>query len=655
MKYRREIDGLRAVAVLPVILFHAGFKSFEGGFIGVDVFFVISGYLITTIILSDLDKGNFSIVTFYERRTRRILPALFFVMLCCLPFAWLWLSPSHLTDFSQSLAAVSLFSSNVLFWQESGYFATAAELKPLLHTWSLAVEEQYYVLFPLFLMALWKLRKRWIFGTLMLVAFFSLAGAQYGAYSFPSATFFLLPTRGWELAIGALIAFYFLYKKEQESFIRSHKAISELFGYLGFGLILYSIFAFDKMTPFPSFFALIPTIGTALIIIFTTQETSIGRFLGTRIMVGIGLISYSAYLWHQPLFVFARHRISTEPSTELLLALSALSIVLAFISWRYVEIPFRHKGTFSRKKIFTFAVLGSVFYASIGLAGYMEKGFPNRLEFPERLVSSFEKYEPKCSGVNADNFCDVGEENIEPSFVVFGDSHAASLYGAFDSVAKSEGKAGRLVAAHGCPPLLGVHVLRNDINDDACIAVNESVLNFVSENEVDTLFLVARWNSYTDAGYAGRILPYLGLSRNDMVSLAGSRRAFLSGFRRTMQEYQKLGVSVVLFTQIPWQKYQVDSIYKEAYKEFSDFERLSLIKNGSVQYKEHLWLNSYVNRVFASHEYPKVINCDDIFCDDEICYAGTLEESYYWDDDHLSIIGANKIIPRLHEVFRSNL
>ena len=160
MNYRREIDGLRALAVLPVILFHAGFETFSGGFVGVDVFFVISGYLITTIILAELEQGRFSIVNFYERRARRILPALFLVMLVCIPFAWIWLLPSDMKDFSQSLIAVAIFASNILFWRESGYFDTAAELKPLLHTWSLAVEEQYYVLFPLFLMLFWKLGKR---------------------------------------------------------------------------------------------------------------------------------------------------------------------------------------------------------------------------------------------------------------------------------------------------------------------------------------------------------------------------------------------------------------------------------------------------------------------------------------------------------------
>ncbi len=178
MNYRREIDGLRALAVLSVILFHAGFETFSGGFVGVDVFFVISGYLVTTIILAELEQGSFSILNFYERRARRILPALFLVMLVCVPFAWFWLLPSDMKDFSQSLVAVSVFASNILFWRESGYFDTAAELKPLLHTWSLAVEEQYYVLFPLFLMLFWRLGKRSILVMLGLVFVASLDVAE---------------------------------------------------------------------------------------------------------------------------------------------------------------------------------------------------------------------------------------------------------------------------------------------------------------------------------------------------------------------------------------------------------------------------------------------------------------------------------------------
>ena len=355
MDYRREIDGLRALAVLPVILFHAGFETFSGGFVGVDVFFVISGYLITTIILAELEQGKFSIVNFYERRARRILPALFLVMLVCIPFAWLWLLPGDMKNFSQSLVAVSFFASNILFWRESDYFDTAAELKPLLHTWSLAVEEQYYVLFPIFLMLFWRLGKRSILVMLGLVFVASLAVAEWAAYARPAAAFYLLPTRGWELLIGAFAAFY-LSKANRKEF---GKAVGEIGGWVGVALILYAVFAYSKATPFPGLYALVPTLGTVLVILFATQQTTVGKFVGNKAFVGIGLISYSAYLWHQPLFAFARHRSLTEPSHTVFLVLSVLALALAYLSWRYVEAPFRKRGNVSRGLIFS---LGFFFY-----------------------------------------------------------------------------------------------------------------------------------------------------------------------------------------------------------------------------------------------------------------------------------------------------
>jgi peptidoglycan/LPS O-acetylase OafA/YrhL len=255
MQYRREIDGLRALAVLPVLLFHAGFQSFSGGYIGVDIFFVISGYLITSIILAELQTGTFSIVKFYERRARRILPALFLVMLVSLPFAWLWITPTGLFDFSKSLVAVSLFLSNILFWKEAGYFATANELKPLLHTWSLAVEEQYYVLFPLFLMLAWRLGRHWIVAILFIAALVSLAASEWALTRYTSASFYLLPTRGWELLIGALTAFYLL-PREIDSNKSLNLFLHQAASLVGLALITYCVFAFDKFTPFPGVNAL---------------------------------------------------------------------------------------------------------------------------------------------------------------------------------------------------------------------------------------------------------------------------------------------------------------------------------------------------------------------------------------------------------------
>lgn len=377
MEYRREIDGLRALAVLPVIMFHAGFEAFSGGFVGVDVFFVISGYLITGIILKELEQGKYSIVNFYERRARRILPALFLVMFVCISFAWLWLLPKDMKDFSQSLVAVSVFASNILFWHESGYFDTAAELKPLLHTWSLAVEEQYYVLFPLILLLSWRVGRRWMLILLTIVGIASFCMAQWASSVRPAAAFFLLPTRGWEFLIGAFTAMY-LSKDNCTEFSRG---ASEVGGWLGLALIFYSVFTYNKATPFPGLYALVPTIGTALIILFVTQNTTVCKFVGNRFFVSIGLVSYSAYLWHQPLFAFARQRSLSEPSDFVFIVLSTVTLVLAYLSWHFVESPFRDKGRIVRSKLFVFVVIGSLFFSALGLYGYAKEGYLGRYPF----------------------------------------------------------------------------------------------------------------------------------------------------------------------------------------------------------------------------------------------------------------------------------
>lgn len=358
MKYRPEIDGLRSVAVLPVILFHAGVGIFSGGYVGVDIFFVISGYLITTIILSQIIAGRFSLLEFYSRRSRRILPALFLVIACTIPLAFLLMLPSQFNDFSQSVAAVTIFASNILFWKESGYFAAAAELKPLLHTWSLAVEEQYYVLFPLLLLGLWRLGARPALMVLGVIFGASLIASQFLSTRAPDANFFLLLSRAWELLAGSLCAIWILKRG------RSGHALAST---LGLGLILASIFLYDGDTPFPSVYALAPVAGTALIILFADGGTPVGRLLAMRGPVFIGLISYSAYLWHQPLFALARLASPDHPPMAVMMALAALSIGLAFLSWKYVEQPTRHYPWPVRRILGT-TVAASVLIASVGLA-----------------------------------------------------------------------------------------------------------------------------------------------------------------------------------------------------------------------------------------------------------------------------------------------
>ena len=368
MNYRAEIDGLRAVAVVPVVLFHAGLTVFSGGYVGVDVFFVISGYLITSIIIDELAEGRFSLLRFYERRARRILPALFLVMIACIPFAWSWMQVDDFRNFSQSLVAVSVFGSNVIFWLQSNYFGPGAETKPLLHTWSLAVEEQYYVLFPLFLMAVWSWKRQRVFWLIVFFTIVSFLACLWGARTMPSANFYLSPFRAWELLVGSICAFL-AFRKPQQS--------SELLSLLGLALLAVSIFAFDKDTPFPSVYTLAPVIGTALIILFGARGTLTGKLLSMRGFVGIGLISYSMYLWHQPLFAFARIRSVFEPALWLMGLLAILSVILAYLSWRFVEQPFRKKGTFGDAKqssVFAASIVGLIAFIAIGAHGHITKG-----------------------------------------------------------------------------------------------------------------------------------------------------------------------------------------------------------------------------------------------------------------------------------------
>ncbi|MCJ8144623.1 acyltransferase [Ancylobacter sp. A5.8] len=364
MKYRAEIDGLRALAVLPVILFHAKFDLFSGGFVGVDIFFVISGFLITTVIYQETLANRFSIVKFYERRIRRIFPALYALVLACIPAAWLLMTAPEFKDFWQSVIATILSVSNILFWRESGYFAAAAEMKPLLHTWSLGVEEQFYIIFPILILLVGKLSPRNLTAVLVILSALSLGLAEWMAPRYPDANFFLLPTRAWELGLGAALAI------TAERWNRPASWRSEAGALLGLGGIVYSIFAFDESIAWPSAWTLIPVVGVLLVIALARQDTIAGRLLSWKPFIAIGLISYSAYLWHQPLFVFARMYFMEQVSTNIYLALCAVTFVMAALSWRFIEQPFRKPGEVTRRVLFSSAALASLVFIAVGVAGY---------------------------------------------------------------------------------------------------------------------------------------------------------------------------------------------------------------------------------------------------------------------------------------------
>jgi len=640
MKYRAEIDGLRALAVLPVILFHAGFEWFSGGFVGVDVFFVISGYLITTIIVSEMAEGKFSIVNFYERRARRLLPALFFIMAACLPFAWMWMLPSQLKDFSQSLVAVSIFSSNILFWLESGYFSESAEAKPLLHTWSLAVEEQYYILFPIFLMLTWRLGIKWISILLSVVFVISLGVAawatQYAADpKIISGAFFLLPTRGWELLIGVFAALYLKYNTH----LKSH-TVNQVLSLLGFGMIVYSILAFDETTPFPSLYALIPTIGTGLLILCAIPKTLIHKLLSRKFIVGIGLVSYSAYLWHQPLFAFARIFFN-EVSLYTFITLILIVFLAAYLTWKYIESPFRSKQSISRNNIFIGSFVLAILFIIIGLTGHLKQGFGSRINIDgsgkiEAIAKEWEfsGYPPhRLVKQTINNYFSVGNTSANNSAMLFiGDSHAYQYWNAIANYIEKRPdtfKTKNVYFKDYALVNLSVDALQIPPNTDKVVLSYFWSLHLNNPN-VNTFI---RCCGNGPGGVVGK--DFVKLDESELEERYLKLEAFIKNLI-------KLGIEVTLVLDNP-------------FGEELDARSLLGIKRGlttSIYLKENSFnelqtsvalarRNPTANRLFSMENRLNIELIDpfDFLCDVEFCPKFSKDKGYfmYKDYDHLSL------------------
>ena len=385
VSYRAEIDGLRAIAVTPVVLFHAGVPYFQGGFIGVDVFFVISGYLITSIIVNDLNNDRFTLWHFYERRVRRILPALYTVLLFCAVMAIVTMDPRLIGDLAASLLSTLGFTSNVYFWQTSGYFGETAELRPLLHTWSLSVEEQYYVAFPILLSLGWFMGRCRIALVLIVGAIVSLGIAEWGWRNSGVANFFLTPSRAWELSIGALVALAPIERWRESVGPSTTSAVS-----VACLAVLATCFVlFGASSPHPGFITLIPVLATAGIIVFCEGGGMAGAILTWRYVVGIGLLSYSLYLWHQPVFVFARFYSPEALDSYSYGFLVLLSFGAAYLSWRFVEKPFRNPNFIAGRSVFILAVVTSCIGVGLSVTLMIDNELPLRKIDPE----SFERYQ----------------------------------------------------------------------------------------------------------------------------------------------------------------------------------------------------------------------------------------------------------------------
>ena len=646
MIYRREIDGLRALAVMPVILFHAGFSLFSGGFVGVDVFFVISGYLITSILLEDIEKQQFSIVRFYERRARRILPALFFVLLVCLPFAWMWMLAGQLQDFAASLFSVVTFISNLFFLTQVNYFAPNAEVQPLLHTWSLAVEEQYYLFFPPLLYFVYRFGNKAAFWVVVLLTLASFGLSQWLGQLNPERNFFFTGSRLWEIGVGSVAAF--VVRKQGVG-------NNQWLALLGLAAVLIAIFAYDKSLPFPSVYTLLPVLGVLLLILYAGSETWVAKALSGRLIVGIGLVSYSAYLWHQPVFAFARIRMLGEPQWWVLLLLAGLSLILAAFSWRFVEQPFRGSDNgkkpwlASRLSLFVASLAGLVVFGLIGVVGYKGKGMP------ERLPAIVAQLEVATHMVNAnceaeDYGCVIGDFGTATTNVLMlGDSHAAAYAAGFAPVL-SDSQSSMKVWTGGCAPVVNYRKYLSSQRDIDCAQQLDSVLDkAVNDTNIKTVVLAAEWGYYVQGWrYESRMFTYqyAGSGNTDFNNNSSE---FAKAFIATVKMLREADKQVVVISPLPEYAVRIPEAMAKIHWRQGDMQHLQMPID-EYDYRNREFLALLQRSEFMDLD---VIDVSAYFCDELACSPYNEQTMPLLSDgNHLNEMGlAVVVIPLLADIY----
>jgi peptidoglycan/LPS O-acetylase OafA/YrhL len=637
LKYRSEIDGLRAIAVIPVILFHVGFETFSGGYSGVDVFFVISGYLITSIIYPEFIENRFSLITFYERRARRILPLLFFILLITIPFAWISLFQTDMVDYFQSLIAVPTFSSNFLFTFEANYFDAAVDLKPLLHTWSLAVEEQYYIFFPLSIMFFFLITKKrtLLLILIVLICIVSFILAEWASIHYPKHNFYLLPSRVWELGVGAILAILISDNNSSLLTIRNKKVIMEILGLVGLGLILLGVFIIKEDSPYPSSYTLLPVIGTALIIAFSTKNSLSGLILSSKPLVFVGLISYSAYLWHHPIFSFAKHIGYYDQSFATKSILSILVVPLSYLSWKFVENPFRNKQNFKRKSIFTFSIIGSVFFITLGIIGVKNNGFPNR-DVNKRL--EVRNYIPDNRKLQLDSWKNLNKamselknnswfdnKNSLPNMLIIGNSHSKDIYNVFKASkdASENFNIGR------------VQVQISEFSDP-----NHQLFNSQNYKSSDIIVIASQYRK-DDIPHIEKLITRLFKDNKKVIIVRTIHRFKVTNGKTNadliIQKYIRRGYN------LEDDEIVADIVEKINLTYYQDF----IINEWEV--------NKSTDKIIDSTKaiYPELIVLDrmNYICENGKCYATNSNlEKYFYDEGHHTIKGAEFFGERVDEV-----
>jgi len=552
IRYRPEIDGLRALAVLAVVFFHAT-RAVPGGYTGVDVFFVISGFLITSLIQKDLAAGSFRLVDFWERRIRRIFPALAVVVGLVLVAGMMCLLPADLEDLAKSATAQSLLYSNFYFWSSIDYFGGPAELKPLLHTWSLAVEEQFYLGFPLLLMACRRLRRSTTFIMLAVIALSSFILSVWGTRVHPDATFYLLPARAWELLAGALVA---LAPPPQPS----RRWLDEFASGLGLIGIGAAYFLFDETTRFPGAAALLPC-GSAAVIIYCNgaRQTYVGKALAQRPLVLVGLISYSLYLWHWPILVFCRYLSDDKLNVWQGITAACASFLCALLSWKFVEVPFRHRlAAHGRARVFAGALAVSSLLLAVSAVCWQTGGLPQRLSKEALDIAatpwSSPRYINEVEDVVNERLPMLGDAagGIDhPCFLLWGDSHSMALADMLAELARQHGVVGYSACRSATAPVLGTW--RPSRNKGA-IEWNRAVVEFVRKRHIPNVILAARWAANVDGHPDGSTAPLIVDDQSQVITPSESKLVLERGLQRTIEELRRAGARVWIMRQVPEQR-----------------------------------------------------------------------------------------------------
>jgi peptidoglycan/LPS O-acetylase OafA/YrhL len=614
MQYRAEIDGLRAIAVSVVVLFHAGLETFSGGFIGVDVFFVISGYLIATIIISEAQEERFSFMVFYERRARRLMPALFLVLWFSLLASVVIYSPADLREFGRSAFATVWFFANFYSWREQNYFAVESELAPLLHMWSLAVEEQYYLLFPPVLLILVRLGVKVLFAAVVAGLVLSFIAALILIDISEAATFYMLPTRAWELLAGVLCALTLIHKGHYKS-----QFLNQVMSFSGLCLITYSTFVLSGDTPTPGLTTILPVLGAALIIVFAVKDTLVNRLLTFTPAVSLGLISYSFYLWHQPIFAFAKYLGVQIEGSASIVPLILLAMILAWLSWRYVENRFRGRGgKVGQNKVFGYSLLLALITSAASLTLVYSDGLPNRFSLNQQAVFDFQNYdrskiyrEEKCflmldqSPQDFDLSCSEND-----SFYVWGDSHAAALSWGINLMSPIT----QLTAA-GCPPIIDAVISGRP----HCEAVNQFIFEEIKREKPRLLIMHANW-----------------------FELSPETRSLLGQTLRKI-ERNSPETSVMLIGSVPQWPRGLPSILAASGFEVEDFNATTSLKNSMLENTASV--DAKLKAVVKNIDSKSIVFVSllDKFCSDSHCLTSSndgIVEPFSWDRAHLTASGS---------------